>query len=168
MVAVTCQLVSQLLDQDRLRLYLGQQKRRELSQFIRVFRKRFINVLHGLTIAKRHPGGKPCLCYRRRKSHTTEATHLIQQNIPSSDSLVHSYAVVLAGARPTCRVSPITLAFRPFRRKTPHSVNGLENSDPVLTTRVFGNNVCEVIHMRFCSFICGAVGWSSSPSDAMF
>ena len=44
---MTRQLMAQLLDQDGLRLHLGQQKRRELPQFIRVFRQDLVDVQHG-------------------------------------------------------------------------------------------------------------------------
>jgi hypothetical protein len=64
--------------------------------------------------------GKPCLCYQRCTSHTTEATHLIQHNIPFSVSLVHSYAAILSGARPKCRVCQITHVFRRMTQ-TAHS-----------------------------------------------
>jgi len=46
MAAVTGQLVAQLLDQHRLRLHLGQQKRREPPQFLGIFRQGFGHVQH--------------------------------------------------------------------------------------------------------------------------
>ena len=47
MAAVTGQLVAQLLDQHRLRLHFGQQKRRELPQFLGVFGQGFGHIQHG-------------------------------------------------------------------------------------------------------------------------
>ena len=47
MVAVTRQLVAQLRCQQRLRLHLGQQERREASQVLGIFRQGFGNVQHG-------------------------------------------------------------------------------------------------------------------------
>ena len=59
MVAVTRQLVAQLRCQQRLRLHLGQQKRRETSQVLRVFGQGFGNVQHGPIIADPHDPGNP-------------------------------------------------------------------------------------------------------------
>ena len=55
MAAMTGKLVTQLLYQHCLRLHLGQQKRREPSQFFGVFRQRFDHVQHGRIIPDR-PG----------------------------------------------------------------------------------------------------------------
>tara|TARA_R110002124_G_scaffold287237_1_gene471815 strand:- start:860 stop:991 length:132 start_codon:yes stop_codon:yes gene_type:complete len=43
-MTLTGQLMAELLNQNGLRLYLGQQKRRELPQFIGVFRQGFFDV----------------------------------------------------------------------------------------------------------------------------
>ena len=53
------QLVPQLLDQNRLRLHFGQQKRCERPQFRRVFRQRFSDIQHDETIAKQAVYGNP-------------------------------------------------------------------------------------------------------------
>jgi hypothetical protein len=50
MVAVAGQLVAQLRNQQRLRLHLGQQKRRECPQVFGIFRQGFGNVQHGSII----------------------------------------------------------------------------------------------------------------------
>ena len=47
MGASACQLVPQLLDQHRLRLHFGHQKRREGPQFGGVFWQRFGDIQHG-------------------------------------------------------------------------------------------------------------------------
>jgi hypothetical protein len=59
MVAVTRQLVAQLRYQQRLRLHLGQQKRRECPQVFGVFGQGFGNVRHGPIIADPHGPGNP-------------------------------------------------------------------------------------------------------------
>jgi hypothetical protein len=58
-MALTGQLMPQLLDQDSLRPNLSQQKSRELSQFVGVFRQSFVDVQHGQTIAKQQRDGNP-------------------------------------------------------------------------------------------------------------
>jgi hypothetical protein len=47
------------VDQDRLRLQLGQQKSRELPQFIGVFRQGPIDIQYDLSIAKHRRNGNP-------------------------------------------------------------------------------------------------------------
>jgi hypothetical protein len=59
MVAVAGQLVAQLRNQQRLRLHLGQQKRRECPQVFGIFRQGFGNVQHGPIIADPHDPGTP-------------------------------------------------------------------------------------------------------------
>jgi hypothetical protein len=59
MVAVTRQLVAQLRYQQRLRLHLGQQKRRECPQVFGVFGQGFGNVQHGSIIPDPHDPGNP-------------------------------------------------------------------------------------------------------------
>ena len=53
--------------------------------------------------AKARVQAQPFPWYRRCKLRTTAASHLIQRNIPSSISLVHSNPVILSGARPQNR-----------------------------------------------------------------
>ncbi len=66
----------------------------------------------------------PCPYRQQRKAHTTAATSTVYQNIPSSISLVHSYAVILSGARPQNRGSPITHAVGPTQSSIKNAVSG--------------------------------------------
>jgi hypothetical protein len=59
MVAVTRELVAQLLDQHRLRLHLGEQKRREPPQFLGIFRQGFGHVQHGRSYQSKGKTGIP-------------------------------------------------------------------------------------------------------------
>ena len=64
---------------------------------------------HHLRMATLAPS-KLCHDHQRRKAHMIEVKHLIQRSISFSVSLSHSIAVILSGARPQNRVSPITHA----------------------------------------------------------
>jgi hypothetical protein len=52
--AMTGELVAQLLDQHRLRLHLGQQKRREPPQFLGIFGQGFGHVQHDQSYQNKH------------------------------------------------------------------------------------------------------------------
>ena len=64
MSAVTRELVAQLLDQHRLRLHLGEQKRREPPQFLGVFGQRFGHVQHGQSYQSKGKTGIPDMLSR--------------------------------------------------------------------------------------------------------